>query len=524
MCVIAAGLAVSVPASAQQDDAAPTYSDVTSGVHKPAIEFLAGWGGLGLFDGTLCGNNAFCPGKPIKRSTMAVWLGRVLGGEEPAAIDSSRFADVEDDDWAAPHIERFTELGVTDGCATDPLRYCPDQDVTRAQMATFLVRAFKLDASDPRGFTDIDGDFHEANINALAAANITAGCATDPLRYCPNQDVTRAQMATFLARALGIVQATTPPTTGYTDIAVVGRAACALRADGTVDCWGTTVDSANAGSQTEVLSQDVEIGAPDGTYQELSFAYRTCRVTALKSDGTVECWRLQATYDSSGLNGDMLAGDNEQVRTVSFVVSDSGDVPEGVFIAVDGGCGIRSNGTIACWDNEQLAAGVPQGTFKSVSAASSSACAIRTDATIVCWGHPELSDAPPGTFESADVGQRGGVCAIRASGAIACWGNEQISSSTPEGTFKSVAVGADHACAIRTGGTIACWGNPVRDWLRETFGLDPSEFNPPQGTFTTIDVGFFEPGGGVEGGYNGALRSDGTVSFWGKVVSWDCCG
>ena len=55
----------------------------------------------------------------------------------------------------------------------------------------------------PAGFTDVDPDSsHAAGIDALAAAGITVGCATEPLRYCPHSPVTRAQMATFLTRAL----------------------------------------------------------------------------------------------------------------------------------------------------------------------------------------------------------------------------------------------------------------------------------------------------------------------------------
>ena len=71
-------------------------------------------------------------------------------------------------------------------------------------MATFLVRALDLDPAPSAGFADTEGNTHQANIDALAAAGITAGCKTDPLRYCPDQPVTRAQMATFLVRALRI--------------------------------------------------------------------------------------------------------------------------------------------------------------------------------------------------------------------------------------------------------------------------------------------------------------------------------
>ena len=84
--VLVAGLPAS--AGAQQD----RYGDVSAGVHKPAIDAL---GERGLFEGTLCGHDTFCPGEPIERSTMAVWLIRALEDDEPPAIDASRFADVE---------------------------------------------------------------------------------------------------------------------------------------------------------------------------------------------------------------------------------------------------------------------------------------------------------------------------------------------------------------------------------------------------------------------------------------------
>ena len=132
---------------------------------------------------------------------MAVWLIRVLGDEVTAA-GISRFGDVDSSEWWSPHTEELANRGITAGCATVPLLYCPNQSVTRAQMATFLVRAFNVDAAPSAGFTDIGGNTHQTNIGALAAAGITAGCNTVPLRYCPDQSVTRAQMATFLHRAL----------------------------------------------------------------------------------------------------------------------------------------------------------------------------------------------------------------------------------------------------------------------------------------------------------------------------------
>ena len=78
-------------------------------------------------------------------------------------------------------------------------------------MATFLVRAFDVETAPAAGFTDTEGNTHEAAIDALAGAGVAAGCNTDPLSYCPREPVTRAQMATFLARALGITLHTRDP-------------------------------------------------------------------------------------------------------------------------------------------------------------------------------------------------------------------------------------------------------------------------------------------------------------------------
>ena len=178
------------------------FSDVAgAGVHLEAVNSLAA---DGVFEGTGCSPGRFCPGEPLQRWVMAVWLVRILDGEDPAPVGVSRFADVDPGVWWAPFVERLAVLGVTAGCRTGPLRYCPADTVTRAQMASFLTRAFRLgSASQPAGFVDIGGNTHADNINALASAAITAGCATGPLRYCPGKAVTRAQMASFLNRARG---------------------------------------------------------------------------------------------------------------------------------------------------------------------------------------------------------------------------------------------------------------------------------------------------------------------------------
>jgi len=102
-------------------------------------------------------------------------------------------------------IEAIAADGITQGCSAQyPQYYCPFDPATRAQMATFLARAFELPASGTNWFPDDDGSTHEDAINAVAAAGITLGCG-DGL-YCPGDVVQRDQMASFIGRALGLIE------------------------------------------------------------------------------------------------------------------------------------------------------------------------------------------------------------------------------------------------------------------------------------------------------------------------------
>ena len=176
-------------------------------MHQDAIEALEE---AGLLQDTACGRNRFCPDQPILRWTMAVWLVRLLDGADAAPRRGPRFTDVDPDRRSAPFIERLAELEVTLGCRTEPEpHFCPDDPVTRAQMASFIARALDLTApDDPADFADVaPGGAHAANIQALYAAGITTGCRTEPeLRFCPDQHTTRAQMASFVDRARRLLE------------------------------------------------------------------------------------------------------------------------------------------------------------------------------------------------------------------------------------------------------------------------------------------------------------------------------
>jgi hypothetical protein len=111
-------------------------------------------------------------------------------------------------------IEAVAAEAITRGCnPPDNDRFCPDDPVTRGQMAAFLVRAFDYsDGAGSNAFTDDNGSVFEDDIDRLAASGVTRGCnppAND--RFCPDQAITRAEMATFLMRALGLTAIVPPP-------------------------------------------------------------------------------------------------------------------------------------------------------------------------------------------------------------------------------------------------------------------------------------------------------------------------
>ena len=112
------------------------------------------------------------------------------------------------DHWAHPYVEALAGSGITGGCSADPPLYCPGQPVTRAQMAVFILRAMGHADHLPsyQGyFDDVPaGLWFTGFVEHLSEHGITSGCSTSPPRYCPGSAVTRAQMAVFIVRAFGL--------------------------------------------------------------------------------------------------------------------------------------------------------------------------------------------------------------------------------------------------------------------------------------------------------------------------------
>jgi hypothetical protein len=152
-------------------------------------------------------NDAYCPTAYVTRGQMAAFLVRFLGltAQNPAI-------DFTDDDGSIfeDNIEKLATAGITKGCnpSEGNTKFCPNNYVTRGQMAAFLVRALNLtDDGDGNLFTDDDDSIFESNIDVLATAGITKGCnpSEGNTKFCPNGYVTRGQMAAFLHRAEGLL-------------------------------------------------------------------------------------------------------------------------------------------------------------------------------------------------------------------------------------------------------------------------------------------------------------------------------
>lgn len=164
------------------------FDDTAGSVHEDNIIKMANLGITKVDD-------SYRPEENVTRGQMAAFLRRALN--LPAA--SQDFFSDDGDSIFEDDINAIAQYGITVGSGGE---YRPNEDVTRGQMAAFIKRAFVLGAGGATPFTDIAENIFKGDIEAIYAAGITVG--TTPTTYSPNDAVTRGQMATFLARALGL--------------------------------------------------------------------------------------------------------------------------------------------------------------------------------------------------------------------------------------------------------------------------------------------------------------------------------
>lgn len=202
---ISAALAISLVGGPDLATAAPlppggTFIDDNGNVHEGYIEAI---NEAEVTSGCTELGPQYCPLDGVTRGQMASFLARAFDLPAPAGDH------FEDDDGSTheANINRIFEAGVTFGFADGTYR--PTGTVPRDQMGSFIARAMGLAPIAGHVFGDVSG-VHEPNINAIAAIGITLGCDPGGLLYCPADDVRRDQMASFLGRALGLVEVVVP--------------------------------------------------------------------------------------------------------------------------------------------------------------------------------------------------------------------------------------------------------------------------------------------------------------------------
>ena len=158
-----------------------------------------------------CAGGGYCPGNSVTRAQMAVFLLKARWGSlfVPAPATGTAFPDVPASNPFAPWIEELVREGITAGCGGG--LYCPDNPVTRQQMAIFLLKTLEGSTYVPPAGVGIFPDVSPCPspncnfIEELYNRGITGGCQASPLLYCPQNAVLRQQMAVFLVKTFGII-------------------------------------------------------------------------------------------------------------------------------------------------------------------------------------------------------------------------------------------------------------------------------------------------------------------------------
>ncbi len=148
-----------------------------------------------------CSATEYCPNSSTTRGQMAVFIIRALIGDSFLFPQQPFFIDVPVSHPFFRYIQKMRELGITSGCSAN--EYCPEATVTRGQMAVFIIRSlFGNSIPTPlmASFSDValTHPFF-AFIERLREMGITTGCSST--EYCPENPITRGQMAVFIIRA-----------------------------------------------------------------------------------------------------------------------------------------------------------------------------------------------------------------------------------------------------------------------------------------------------------------------------------
>ncbi len=325
--------------------------------------------------------------------------------------------------------------------------------------------------------------------------------------------------------------------------------ACGIVAGGSVACWGSG-DTVGDGTPSEpsvpTPSQPYtpqHVGIVSGLADATAVDGGSFALCAVRATGSVVCWGH--TLQGGGIgNGSTSSSVPVPVTGIATATA--------VSVGEDTACALLAGGDAACWGwNGESALGDGTAVDRplpvavaglhgalAISTGGAHSCALRSDHTVVCWGidwhgmlaYDPITGAPSGPMvvvpglSNVVAIDAGGyfTCALRANGTVSCWGDgahgeagdgttleTSYVPSTVAGITDAVAIAVDryHACALRAGGTVACWGGS--DPGQDDGGLPDS----------ALPVAIAGVSGAVAiragGDSTYALRPDGSILAWG---------
>ena len=342
--------------------------------------------------------------------------------------------------------------------------------------------------------------------------------------------------------------------------------ACAVKEDGTVRCWGSNSSGQlgnGAGGSGQFSATPVTVSNLTDAVAVAAGAAHSC---ALRATGSVVCW---------GDNSFGALGDGTQSARSSPVpvLNPGGSTLAGV-VAIAAGfnhtCAVRIDGTARCWGSKsagKLGTGesnisapfilttaatvVSLSEAVSITAGSNHTCAVRANGSVSCWGSNSAGALGNGGADNAThalarevagltdiIGVAAGgdhTCALRANGQVRCWGENThgqvgdgtIAATRPPTTVQglggviALALGDEFSCARRADGDVRCWGRgdfgqlgdlgttdqPTQDSViaSRSCGVSGCTF-PPLADATDIAAGFQ---------HACALQADDRIRCWG---------
>ena len=333
----------------------------------------------------------YCPTLNVTRGQMAVFIIRSIYGSNNFSYNPAPyFTDATPADVGSffPYIQKMHELGITSGCTTTT--YCPDLNVTRGQMAVFIIRArygtsFNFDFPSTPLFTDATaasvGSFFKY-IQRMKVDNITSGCTT--ITYCPDLVVTRDQMAVFMIR--GGFNQLLPPTEPIISSALPATGGLGetinvtLTGVNTNFVQGTTTVSAGAG----LTVGTVTVNSLTSLTVQLTIAAGATPnpVSLLATTGTEEAVLPNGFTITSDPASGAIAYWNGNGATANSISGMSGTLISGATYASDP---IRLQGV------PDAQAFSLNGTNSYVQAAAGETAAVSGARTLVAWVYPNAN-------------------------------------------------------------------------------------------------------------------------------------